>query len=226
MLHRICPTCGLENIPERETCKRCYAQLSTPTAKYAGVKIETAPVKSNDRFAVLTPLLPIRRLVVHLPQSPAEVRDRLTGVFREEIVETSGTGWLSRTSTYHGSLVDSTVVVRGPYGNRQSAQVVQGTLDSEARGSLLRLRSRPTIGSIALFILPIGVWVGIVLSQTWGSWIALFPLFVSVLFYGLFVIGAKSEAIDIATMLARLVSMSQEDQPSAENVVSDEGGSQ
>jgi hypothetical protein len=47
-----------------------------------------------------------------------------------------------------------------------------------------------------------------------------------VLFYGLLVIGAKSEAIDIATMLARLVNMPEEDQPSAENVVSDEGGIQ
>ena len=79
---------------------------------------------------------------------------------------------------------------------------------------------------MALFIVPIGVWVGIVLAQTWGSWIALFPLFMSVLFYGLLVIGAKSEAIDIATMLARLVNMPEEDQPSAENVVSDEGGIQ
>ena len=217
MSYRYCPRCGLKNISERRTCKRCSAQLSLPAAGHPGVMTHVATIQKSDRLLDLTPLLPIRRFVIRSPLSLVQVRARLRDIFREEIVETSGSAWFQQHRTYRGWVVDSTMQLNGPFGHRQWTMVTDGTLEQAEGGSILRLSSQLSLGYILLFILVIGGWVVLVLTKTWGSWFALVPLVGGMFFYTVFILSAKSEATDTATMLARMLNMPLEGQSSEHN---------
>lgn len=205
MMSRRCPNCGLENIPERATCKRCGTELRAYSEQKLDVSIETlSTVDSNTAFD-LNWLLARRQFLIHSPLTSSEVQARLQTAFREEIVRANGTGWFQRRYTYRGSLIGAKLVLYGPYGYRVSALKTEGTIEASGEGCILQLQSTPTAGSLAGFVIPIGLWVVFVLVMTWGSLIMLFPLLMSMLFYTIFVAGINSGATDIATMLASMV---------------------
>jgi hypothetical protein len=149
MLPVRCTKCGLINIPERQTCKRCLTSLQRPRAQDCA---QVTPIDTSlpDLAAYSTsgrwnPFVFAQIISSPLPFTVAQ--QRLT-----TLIELADAGQLQRAGfTFHGQRTGDTFRLDGPHGHRSWPLVTRGALIASPAGAHLAVMIRSS------WIYPIGI---------------------------------------------------------------------
>lgn len=204
MLSHRCPECGLDNIPERTTCKRCRAPLS-PAHGGGGPSPLQPPITITNETTGIAVLLPTRSFTVFTPQPIETVRARLRQALAQEIERGTRTRWMDGRHTYAGSIVGDSVHLSGPHASRGWSLDATGTLQTRSSGTAIFLQVQPTGTSLFMLIFGIGFWLVVVLVQASNTWIVLGSLVIAAFIYAIMTIGIKVSASDSASIIAELL---------------------
>jgi hypothetical protein len=204
MLPIRCTNCGLINIPERQTCKRCQAPLQRPLPQ------DSAQVTSPDQS-----------LTDAQAQSPSGLWHRFA--FAQTItsplpftlahqrlatlLEMADAGHLQRSGfSFQGQGNGDTFRLYGPHGNRSWPLITRGNLVAAPDGTQLAVTIRPS------WLYPIGVsvvfgwWLWGALTVLHGG-LVLLPLVGLVVVVVMLLSSVKSEGQIIIDMLADALSV-------------------
>jgi hypothetical protein len=176
MLPVRCINCGLINIPERQTCKRCQALLQRPRAQDSA-QIITPDQTLSDTQSLIIPRLWGSFAISYTISSP--LRFTLAQQRLAMLLEMADAGQLRRSGfSFHGERNGDSFRLYGPNGNRSWPLVTRGELIAVPEGARVALTIRPSwiypIGIIAVF----GWWL-------WGALTMLHGAFVVLPFVGL-----------------------------------------